>query len=1327
MPTLHPLVRRWLDGAQRLRDDAARSDTTEDRRASHWRMLCGAAFALAIAFAAIGYLIAQRDAALRDAEREVRNLSLVLADWIEDGFRAVEQLGSGVAEWMRAEGIDTAEEFDNRLATVHAQEALRARAAGLPRVDRLFLVDARGKLIATSAVFPAPSIDVTGRDYFQALHRKEGPDAVLSAPARNDIDGRWTVFAARRLRGPDGSLLGIVGAAIDLERFEAPFERLALGRRGSVALLRRDGLLLARHPWADAAIGTSIARSEAFVRLLAQGSGAMRSRATVDGVDRILGVQALGSYPLAILATRATKEVLAPWRREVARVGVAATALAALVLVGVLLGDRQARARAALRRTRVAQAVAEAELALSREREAAAREREDAARALAERDGALRAVFEAGTVGVAEIDIAARRFVRVNARYCAMTGRSAAELLGGLGPTDVVHSDDLEAEMAGLQAIDALGARDTEARYLRPDGAVAWVRQSLAISARDTEGRPTRCVAIVQDVTESRAAADRLRQSEALLRLGMEAGRIGDFVRDFATGLFHCGAGTRAMFGLPPGEEPVPPEAWMATLHPEDRDRVVAEIRGAIARRAAAVGCDYRVLRPTDGGLRHIEMRARYVYDAAGRPVRSFGVTIDVTERREAEDRLRASEEMLRLGMEIGHIGTFTRDAEGNIHCGAQTRALHGLQGGDEPIPTATWLATILPEDRGRIVAALADARERGVPEASFLYRMRRPGDGTVRHIEARARYQRDAGGRTVGTVGVIVDVTAAREAEALLRLSLEVGRIGTFRHDFLADMVTIGAEMRVIYGLAPGEAVIPAAEWLAPILPEDLQRLRAGIDRAVAGSAAWGASDYRILRPADGALRHVEARVRYEYDADGRPLAAVGVVIDVTERREAEDRIAHLAHHDTLTGLPNRALFRQRLDEALARTRRSGGFAVLCLDLDRFKEVNDTLGHPAGDALLRTVAERLGAEMRETDTLARLGGDEFAIVQSGVDRSGDTVTLARRLVEVLSMPFDLDGHRAMIGTSIGIAIAPQDGADGDALLKAADMALYQAKVEGRGTWRFFEPEMDLRAQMRRELEFDLQRALEAGEFEVHYQPIVRADDRQAIGLEALLRWRHPERGLVSPDRFIPLAEEIGLIVPLGKWVLQHACAEAARWPGALKLAVNLSPAQFASPGLVDAVAGALAEARLDPGRLELEITETVLLRDIEATLATMHRLKAFGVRIAMDDFGTGYSSLSYLQRFPFDKVKIDRSFTRALGQSRRSDAIVRAVTDLCRGLEMTTTAEGVETEQQFAALRHEGCDEVQGYLFGAARPAAEIPAMLGQLAALSTARQSAR
>jgi diguanylate cyclase (GGDEF)-like protein len=434
-----------------------------------------------------------------------------------------------------------------------------------------------------------------------------------------------------------------------------------------------------------------------------------------------------------------------------------------------------------------------------------------------------------------------------------------------------------------------------------------------------------------------------------------------------------------------------------------------------------------------------------------------------------------------------------------------------------------------------------------------------------------------------------------------------------------------------------------------------------------------------------------------------------------LAEQHRAAAKIAHLAHHDALTGLANRTLFRTRMDEAAARARRGEGFAVLCIDLDHFKDVNDSLGHAAGDLVLQEVTARLQAAVRETDTIARLGGDEFAVVQAKVTRAADATTLAQRLVETLCAPYEVEGHSISIGASIGISLAPDDGLEADQLMRHADLALYRAKADGRGCMRFFETEMNARALLRRSLQLDLQRALAAGEFEVFYQSQVGIPSRRLTGFEALLRWRHPERGLVPPDRFIPQAEEMGLIVPLGEWVLRDACRTAASWAGPWKVAVNLSPVQFASSRLVGAVAAALAGSGLNPTRLELEITETVMLQNTEATLATLHQLKALGVSIALDDFGTGYSSLSYLQRFPFDTVKIDGSFIRNLEASKVSLAIVRAVTDLCSALGMATIAEGVETEAQWQALRRLGCTDAQGYLFSRPCPAAELTDLLAQ------------
>ena len=448
-------------------------------------------------------------------------------------------------------------------------------------------------------------------------------------------------------------------------------------------------------------------------------------------------------------------------------------------------------------------------------------------------------------------------------------------------------------------------------------------------------------------------------------------------------------------------------------------------------------------------------------------------------------------------------------------------------------------------------------------------------------------------------------------------------------------------------------------------------------------------------------------------------PLSDGGYVAtheDVTERRAVEAKIAHMAHHDALTGLPNRVLFRDRLQRALAGFGRGQQCAVLYLDLDYFKTINDTLGHPLGDALLGAVGERLCRSVRQSDTVARLGGDEFAVVQCDIRGAVNAMHLAERLVCDLRAPFELDGHQVAIGTSIGIALAPMDGTDPDQLMKHADLALYSAKLQGRGRYSFFKPEMAALMEQRRSLELELRLALAAREFRVHYQPLVALSSGRVSGFEALLHWNSPRRGLVSAPEFIELAEEIGLTVPIGQWVLAHACAEAARWPEEVRLSVNISTEQFRSGTLTAAVTSALTSSGLAASRLELEITETAVIHDAAATRAALLELKALGIRIALDDFGTGYSSLSYLREFPFDRIKIDRSFVRDL--SRRSDsiAIARAVIALCGSLGLATTAEGVETEEQLAILRAERCDEAQGYLFGRARPASDVAAVLDAL-----------
>ncbi|HEY8247344.1 MAG TPA: EAL domain-containing protein [Hyphomicrobium sp.] len=556
------------------------------------------------------------------------------------------------------------------------------------------------------------------------------------------------------------------------------------------------------------------------------------------------------------------------------------------------------------------------------------------------------------------------------------------------------------------------------------------------------------------------------------------------------------------------------------------------------------------------------------------------------------------------------------------------------------------------------------------------------------------------------GIIGLRMDITDLKQREASFRLLFDDNPVPMFvlRRDTQAFLAANAAALSH-YGFSREE-----------LLAMSLHGLRAEGDEPAGEEAEPFVTSVITSkhRMRDGRVIEVVVFSR-QLDYEGAPAVLIAV-IDITERKAAEARIAHMAHHDALTDLPNRVLFRQRMADALAQRSRTGSLTgALCIDLDNFKLVNDTLGHPIGDRLLQDVAERIERVIRQRDTAARLGGDEFAVLVPELKSPQELAVLAQRVIDVVSEPYLVEGHLVTVGTTIGIAVAPTDGGDADRLLRNADLALYRAKADGKSTFRFFEQEMDAQAQARRQLEIDLRSALAAEELEVHYQPLVDLVSRDVIGFEALLRWPHATRGYISPSEFIPLAEETGLITPLGNFVLARACADASEWPEHVKLAVNLSPMQFRVGNVFTNVKEALSATGLAPERLDLEITESVLLDRTDHVIAHLHALRALGVRISMDDFGTGYSSLSYLRAFPFDKIKIDRSFVRDLPGNRHTLAIVRAILGLASGLDMKVVAEGIETQADLACLAAEGCKEGQGFFFSEARPQDEVLKLLAE------------
>jgi diguanylate cyclase (GGDEF)-like protein/PAS domain S-box-containing protein len=679
------------------------------------------------------------------------------------------------------------------------------------------------------------------------------------------------------------------------------------------------------------------------------------------------------------------------------------------------------------------------------------------------------------------------------------------------------------------------------------------------------------------------------------------------------------------------------------------------------------------------------------------RAIERAGADAAITEARKSHERLRQAVDMLPQGIVI-------LDPEGRY-------VLWNKQYSEIYSKTADLFAEgARLEDTLRVGVARGDYPEATGHEdewiAERLKKLHEPGkrheqtlsDGRVILIEER---RTDDG----GVVGLRVDITELKQREASFRLLFDGNPV---------PMIVCALDDERILGVNDA-AVVHYGYSRAEFEKLKLRSLQAfdseppwTTDRSTEEQAA---RTWKHVK-ADGALIDLAIYSR-ELTYDERP-AVLLALMDITERKRAEARLAFMAQHDGLTGLPNRNLLRQQVDEMLAHTRRSTDkVAVLMLGLDNFKAVNDTLGHAVGDKLLRGVAKRLRSTLREEDALARLNSDEFAIAQSGLTRPEDAVMMAKRLLEAIADPYLLDGHSVVIGASIGIAMAPRDGDDSEKLLKSADMALSRAKADARGTFAFFEAALDAKAQSRRKIEVELRDAIQNDVLRPYYQPLVDLQSGRITGFEALVRWPHAERGMVSPAEFIPVAEETGLINPLGGLMLRRACLDAATWPDDVRVAVNLSPLQFRSGNLLSMVTDALKHSGLPPRRLELEITETLLLEKSAQVLATLHALRALGVRISMDDFGTGYSSLSYLRSFPFDKIKIDQSFVRGLGANRESQAIIRSIISLGKGLGVIITAEGVETEAELSCLRAEGCDEGQGYLFSKARPNAEIISLL--------------
>ncbi len=698
----------------------------------------------------------------------------------------------------------------------------------------------------------------------------------------------------------------------------------------------------------------------------------------------------------------------------------------------------------------------------------------------------------------------------------------------------------------------------------------------------------------------------------------------------------------------------------------------------------------------------------------------------------EREARLRAAHTARAMAERTACFGHWSIDlADGTVQWSDGISRIFDRNPSLKPLSLAEHLSFYHPEDRltlhGRLLAAAADP---GHAEIAYEHRSRilRP-SGEERIVSVHGVIERDDAGQVTTLHGVCLDVTDHVHAERQQRETLELLRTTLETMD--QGLLMIGPDDRI------GVLNRRAHDLLG--LPDDVLHEGASYTevrdhQARAGEFARASTELRRCLETESlqSTPFVYERERPNgliLEVRSAPLSTGGQVrtfTDITDRKRREAVIEHMARHDALTGLPNRRLFHETLGQELAKIGSGGEVAVLCCDLDRFKAVNDTFGHSAGDALLRELARRLLAVLREEDLVARLGGDEFAIILPIQGRSDLARTVAARAIEAVGQPLEIEGHLTNVGLSIGIAVAPRDGAEPEQLFKNADIALYRAKEAGRNTFRFYEPALDAQIVARNFLELDLREAVHSGGMTLRYQPIFDLATGRLCGFEALLRWFHPRRGMISPAEFIPLAEETGLIVSIGEWVLREASSEAVDWPSDLRVAVNVSSIQLRRPGLEQAVLGALAASGLQPGRLELEITESAMLVDADGVFACLGRLRGMGVHIALDDFGTGFSSLSHLTHFLFDKIKIDCSFVRRIDEPI-SAAVVRAVTGLGAQLHATVTAEGVETAEQLNRVRQAGCTQVQGYLYGGPMTASEARAFIQAGASARGDAQAAR
>ncbi len=1254
------------------------------------RLIFICAVTLALIFVSSAALIAHnlRHRALAENEQALSNSALIIAKQIEQIFNAVEHAQKGFYEDLsRLPAInEEAIEGDLRRHDVHLK--LRDKAGGMPYVGSLAIFNAHGRLINYSRHWPVPDVNVSGADYFKELKGDPSLTSYLGEPIHDVATGAWVTHLARRISGPNGEFLGIISASLDLRYLQNYFGEITSNPDTSFALFRTDGALLARYPGNEVEIGRRFPNAIALKLVKNSDRGSGMSEGVLDGNARMVAGHRVNGYPMVASATKTTAAILANWQNTATNIAIVSALIVAVIAAFAFLLIRLFRNYRALEQARS-------------ERKRAEQLREQSLRF----DVALNNM----TQGLVMFDASSNLLV-CNTRFLQIYDLSP----------DVVKP--------GLSLLDLLKHRKERGSFAGdPDEYNVKLLKRIAMRTPTTNDVPTPAGRIIQivnqpmpeggwvatheDITEKIEAENEIKRQEEQLNAALENISQGVCMFDGSQRLIVCNKQYADIYALTE-EQTRPGTPLQAILEhriangnaPEDYDAYFRDRLNEVA-----INLPYQTVNRLRDG--------RYV-SVVHRPMSTGGWVAthqDITEARQRE-------ESFRLLFEGNPVPMWVIDRD-DLHFLAVNEAAVAQYGYSREQFMAMTVAELRPiEDRARFTAFV-----RTLADDQFNENIGQhiKADGTTIEVAVYSRAMTYNGHHARLTV--IHDITKTKLAETELRrtkiflnaviehvpLPIVVREVEGSGENAKGGRFTLfNRAYEQLTGDSRSRLIGKTAHQL--FAPERAELIISSDDETLQTNQVVATPEHYINTASNGS-RLIKANKIAIRDDNGEPQYLLTVLDDITERRRTEQHISHLAHNDSLTGLPNRASFLEYLDATQEKAAKTGEqFAVMCLDLDRFKEANDVYGHLVGDELLREAARRLQTAAEDA-FLARIGGDEFMLViQSNVPEAAAR-KVSDRLTAAFKKNFDIDGHQIQVGLSTGVAIFPADGADVKTLITNADAALYQAKSEVRGSVRFFEEKLGSRLRERRELQTNLRQALDHGDLSLHYQPQKTIRFGKVVGFEALARWHCPTRGMIPPDTFIPIAEQSSHIISLGEWILRESCREAASWPKPLKVAVNISPVQFHHGDLPNLVHTILLETGLKPDRLELEITEGVLIDDFARAVSVLRKLKALGIHIALDDFGSGFSSLSYLHAFPFEKIKIDRVFIGDLEHNHHSMAIVRAIITLGHNLNIPVLAEGVETESQLLFLTQEGCDEVQGYLTGKPFPIEVYAELVGR------------